>query len=346
MLTAPPSAQGRLVEATLSAAGPAVVAGSEVYLLHKRENPSRWRCRWRGGLMRCDRRRTRRGERQRRVQAGSCSSALHSSGAERILLSLLALTWAGAEFAAPSLLRFITKGKEHTMADIHVEKRNAVWPWVLGLVLLAVLIWAFVAGRGDDRTTMPATGQTTTTPATTTAATTTTPPATAPVAGTADTWPDRTTTAGTAGTAGTTGYAATDTSARDMTGLTTDQIPVAAIVEQPQQYRQQTVSGVATVAEVDAQRGVWIEQGGERLLVVLSDTGAQAGQTAQQQMVTALRPGESVRLTGVVHDQSTAGQLGTDPQVQQRVAGQDVFLTATDIQPADQIADSDLDDDF
>jgi hypothetical protein len=230
------------------------------------------------------------------------------------------------------------------MADIHVEKRTAVWPWVLGLVLLAVLIWAFVAGRGDDRTTMPATtGQTTTTPATTTPRTTT-PPATAPVAGTADTWSDRTTTAGTAGTAA--NPIATDTSARDMTGLTTDPIPVAAIVEQPQQYRQQTVTGVATVAEVDANRGVWIEQDGERLLVVLNDQAGTAGaqQTGQQQVISALRPGESVRLTGVVHDQSTAGQLGTSPQVQQRVEGQDVFLTATDIQRADQMAENDPDD--
>jgi hypothetical protein len=270
--------------------------------------------------------------------------AVHSAGTH------LALSFGddpgGPEFAAPPAFVTSTMFKELTMADIHVEKRNAVWPWILGLVLLAVLIWAFVAGRDGDRTMTPATtGQTTTTPATTTTRTTT-PPATTPVAGTADTWPDRTTTAGTAGT--TTTYPATQTSARDMTGLTTDPIPVAAIVDQPQQYRQQTVTGVAIVSEVDAERGVWIEQGGERLLVVLSDTGTTAGQqvgqqTSQQQMITALRPGESVRLTGVVHDQSTAGQLGTSPQLQQQIAGQEVFLSVSDIQLADQMADTDLD---
>jgi hypothetical protein len=248
----------------------------------------------------------------------------------------------GPEFAGTVPTSFHPQGKEHTMADIHVEKRTAVWPWILGLVLLAVLIWAFVAGRDGDRTMTPATtGQTTTTPATTTARTTTTP-ATAPVAGTADTWPDRTTTAGTAGT--TTTYPATQTSARDMTGLTTDPIPVAAIVEQPQQYRQQTVTGVATVAEVDAARGVWIEQGGERLLVVLGDDTAGTAQAGQQQMITALRPGENVRLTGVVHDQSTAGQMGTSPQLQQRIQGEQVFLSASDIQRADQVAETDFDD--
>ncbi|HEX2092786.1 MAG TPA: hypothetical protein VHG28_10305 [Longimicrobiaceae bacterium] len=41
------------------------------------------------------------------------------------------------------------------MADINVERRQrSIWPWLLGLVVLALVVWllTFVFGRGDDAT--------------------------------------------------------------------------------------------------------------------------------------------------------------------------------------------------
>lgn len=36
------------------------------------------------------------------------------------------------------------------MAQIRVEKkRTNIWPWVLGLILLAILLWVMLAKRGD-----------------------------------------------------------------------------------------------------------------------------------------------------------------------------------------------------
>lgn len=37
------------------------------------------------------------------------------------------------------------------MADINVERKGAsVWPWILGLLVAALLIWALVGLFGDD----------------------------------------------------------------------------------------------------------------------------------------------------------------------------------------------------
>ena len=37
------------------------------------------------------------------------------------------------------------------MADINVERKGAsIWPWILGLLVAALLIWALVGLFGDD----------------------------------------------------------------------------------------------------------------------------------------------------------------------------------------------------
>lgn len=41
------------------------------------------------------------------------------------------------------------------MADINVERKGpSIWPWIVGLIVLALLIWALVEmfGRDDDAT--------------------------------------------------------------------------------------------------------------------------------------------------------------------------------------------------
>lgn len=47
------------------------------------------------------------------------------------------------------------------MADIDIERKSVgIWPWILGLLLLALLIWAAVEWMGDDEevSTVPVTG--------------------------------------------------------------------------------------------------------------------------------------------------------------------------------------------
>jgi hypothetical protein len=43
--------------------------------------------------------------------------------------------------------------EEEEMADINIDrKRTSVWPWILGLIVLALLIWALyeLFDRKDD----------------------------------------------------------------------------------------------------------------------------------------------------------------------------------------------------
>lgn len=38
------------------------------------------------------------------------------------------------------------------MADINVErKRTSVWPWIIGLIAVALLIWVLAGLFGDDQ---------------------------------------------------------------------------------------------------------------------------------------------------------------------------------------------------
>lgn len=48
------------------------------------------------------------------------------------------------------------------MADLEVERKGpSIWPWIIGLIVLALLIWALVGLFEDDRaaTTDPAVEQ-------------------------------------------------------------------------------------------------------------------------------------------------------------------------------------------
>lgn len=153
------------------------------------------------------------------------------------------------------------------MADIHVEKRNSMWPWILGLIVLALLLWALFEGFDRDR-------------------------AVAPVGG---------------------------------VGVE-EEIPVAVIVGQPETYRDQNVTGIATVAAVDAE-GVWVEQDGQRLLVRVEPGVGQA----YDPVAAGLGVGDTVRLTGIVREEA----VGVGDPMSPTVAP-DVYLAveAEDIEPA------------
>jgi hypothetical protein len=53
------------------------------------------------------------------------------------------------------------------VADINVERRGpSIWPWIIGLIVLALIIWLLTQTfRGDDRRTTPATTTDTVMPA-------------------------------------------------------------------------------------------------------------------------------------------------------------------------------------
>lgn len=43
------------------------------------------------------------------------------------------------------------------MADINVERKGPnIWPWIIGLIVLALLIWWFVSRTGAERGAVPA----------------------------------------------------------------------------------------------------------------------------------------------------------------------------------------------
>jgi hypothetical protein len=74
-------------------------------------------------------------------------------------------------------------------------------------------------------------------------------------------------------------------------------LPVAAILGNAAQYDGQTVSGTARVVDVPSDRGFWVEDNGQRLLVVLGEKGA--GTNAPEHH-TDIKTGQTLRLSGHV----------------------------------------------
>lgn len=164
------------------------------------------------------------------------------------------------------------------MADINVERKTpGVWPWVIGLIVLALLIWALFAllDGGEEELAVVDPVATEVQPV---------EPVEAPDA--------------------TVGGAL---------------VPVSVIVLSPAEWTDRTVSGEARVAEVPTDRGFWIEEGGERVFVILND--------APTERPANINPGQTVRLTGaVVHDDLADVPGEIDPDTRSIVESLPVFL--------------------
>lgn len=143
------------------------------------------------------------------------------------------------------------------MADIDVQRRSGMtWLWVLlGLIVLALIIWA-IAANDDERVAMePVTEQPITPPATEMQPT-------APLGAA----PER---------------------AAEAAG-----VPIPQIMESPATWTGRTITGEVRVVEVPTDRGFWIEDQGERLFAILIDQPAEQpkdinpGQTLRLEQAT------------------------------------------------------------
>lgn len=184
------------------------------------------------------------------------------------------------------------------MAEIHIEKKKSIWPWILAALIALLAIWALMEFMGRDEEEVAPVE-----PAR--AAVTEAPAATEPAA------PLNTTTGTTADAAGAVAV-----------------LPVATILAGPAGYVGQEISGTARVTDVPTDRGFWIEQDGQRMFAVIAE-----GENMEQAI--NINAGQEIQLNGAtVHDANSMAQLGgtLDEQAKQLVSGQQAFLV---VEPSD-----------
>jgi len=175
------------------------------------------------------------------------------------------------------------------MAEINIEKKRSAMPWVIGILVLLLVLWALWEIFDTD-TVEPA-------------AETVTPAAalTSPVDAAVRMEPIPT--------------PPPPTDADD------SQIPVSVIVVGPAEYVARPVAGTARVAEVVSDRGFWIEQGGQRIFAVLA-------QAPNMEQAVDVQAGQQVRLSGVVYDSSMVDRIegGLESQTRELIDDQPAFL--------------------
>lgn len=176
------------------------------------------------------------------------------------------------------------------MAEIHVEKKKSIWPWIIAALVALLAIWAITQLFDRDDAEAVA------------VAPVAEPVAEAPIAAAPVAAPDPMTTADAGGAVAL--------------------LPVATILAGPAGYVGQEISGTARVTDVPTDRGFWIEQDGQRMFAVVAEG-------PNMERAINMNPGQEIQLNGaVVHDSTSAAQLGgqLDPQTQQLVSGQPAFL--------------------
>lgn len=185
------------------------------------------------------------------------------------------------------------------MAEIHIEKKKSIWPWVIGAIVVALAIWALLEMM--DRDTRDAAVGDVAVPAATA------PAVEAPVASEV-------------------AAPGVDTTG-DATG-TLAMLPVATILSAPAGYVGRNVSGSATVPEVPTDRGFWIEADGQRMFALIE-------QGPNMEDAININAGQQIRFTdAVVHDADSLARLGgsLDDEARRILGDQQAFLV---VEPQD-----------
>lgn len=176
------------------------------------------------------------------------------------------------------------------MAEIHVEKKKSIWPWIIAALVALIVIWAVVEMTDRDEVEPVAA----------------TPAIEAPVA-TAPAVVDPL-------------APAVDTSGDAAGALAV--LPVATILSGPAGYIGQEVSGTARVTDVPTDRGFWIEQDGQRMFAVIE-------KGPNMEDAININTGQEIRFSdATVHDASSLAQLGgaLDDEAKRLLSDQKAFL--------------------
>ncbi|GHA73961.1 hypothetical protein [Cognatilysobacter bugurensis] len=174
------------------------------------------------------------------------------------------------------------------MAEIKIEKKKSIWPWILGALLVLLAIWAFT--QMGDREEVEAA-------------------AVAPVEAPVAEAPVAVEPVGAVEPVETTANAAA-------------LLPVATVLAGPAGFVGQEISGTARVTDVPTDRGFWIEQDGQRIFAVI------AKGPNMEEAINVNAGQEIMINGAAVHDPSTLAQLGgtLDAEAQKLVTGQQAFL--------------------
>ncbi len=173
--------------------------------------------------------------------------------------------------------------REEQMADINVERKGtSIWPWIIGLIVLALLIW-LLAGLFDNDDEIE-------------------PIAEAPIAA-------------------------------PVTPAPIAQGPacVGEVIGNPVGYVGQRLGECQVqVVDVPTDRAFWIEENGQRVLVILNEgPGAGVADTqGQSEMTPDINPGQSIRLREATVMDNIANVAGPlDDETRNLAQGQPFFLT-------------------
>lgn len=185
------------------------------------------------------------------------------------------------------------------MAEINVERKKSATPWIIGLIVLALIIWGLFALFNNNEADVNDEAYAASPVATT-------PVVTNPV----EPEPMESTT-----------MAEPMPMPPPPTDADNTPIPVAIIVMGPADFLGQPVVGTAKVVGVPTDRGFWIEQDGQRIYAVIA-------KSANMEEAVNVNPGQQVRLAGIVYDTELATRIdgGLDAETQQVIADQPAFL--------------------